>query len=335
MSKELAGCAALLALGTLEGYAFIASGMFPPAVILDQMKFRRFVVMKLFLSAVGSSMVFQSIMSKISKEDFEKSRFYTRSTVGVMRSAGGCALLGVGMAIAGSGPSLIPTQIAGVADGYNVLIGAMIGGALYSLVEPRLPAPSVPKDILGIDEMLKVPYAKVAVPFGLTLLGAAYGFELLFPHASDVVGLGIHTPWLNPIVAGCVIGMNQIPIRFITADGQGGSTSVMSIVNMLSLGKLAKRSAVKGFASLYQFFYMYGGTLLGAYVALQSAGGSPAPNFSCTRRMLGGALMLIGARFANGCTCGHGISGFSELSTVSIAAACSIFGGGMFAGLFL
>ena len=45
-----------------------------------------------------------------------------------------------------------------------------------------------------------------------------------------------------------------------------------------------------------------------------------------------GFLSIIGARYAAGCTCGHGVSGVSEFVPSSIAAAVAIFAGGIATG---
>ena len=51
--------------------------------------------------------------------------------------------------------------------------------------------------------------------------------------------------------------------------------------------------------------------------------------------MLGGVLLIFGARVANGCTSGHGISGFSLLGMRSMVATCGMFAGGIvFAHVF-
>ncbi|MDD4127759.1 MAG: YeeE/YedE thiosulfate transporter family protein [Methanomicrobium sp.] len=45
--------------------------------------------------------------------------------------------------------------------------------------------------------------------------------------------------------------------------------------------------------------------------------------------LIGGILMGFGARFAGGCTSGHGISGTTQLSLTSILAAVFMFAGGI------
>eukprot|EP00759_Apiculatamorpha_spiralis_P017711 PhF_6_TR23819/c0_g1_i1/m.33363 len=337
--NEVVGAAALTFLGVFEGYAFYACGMYAPKALHDQMQFKRFIVMKVFFSAVGSSMLAQSILSKVSPATFEGSRSYKNLTVGLRRSVLGCAILGSGMAIAGSGPTLIPMQIVGVQNGFMFLAGSVLGGVAYSLVEPLyFPPPEKPKENITLDGMYKKSYAEVAVPFGGALLLATAALEYIFPQSSDASGLGVGpTPWLLPIIAGCVVGANQIPIRYYAKHGQGGSTTIMRFVSILSFGKLSPRTNVTSLASMYQFFYVYAGGILGAFLAMSQAGPTAklAQPFSATRTLLGAAVMLFGARVANGCTCGHGISGFSELSLYSIAAAMAIFGGGIATALLI
>lgn len=53
------------------------------------------------------------------------------------------------------------------------------------------------------------------------------------------------------------------------------------------------------------------------------------PGFRLIIALIGGVLMGIGARFAGGCTSGHGISGTLQLSLVSWVAVISFFAGGI------
>lgn len=51
--------------------------------------------------------------------------------------------------------------------------------------------------------------------------------------------------------------------------------------------------------------------------------------------VLGGALLGFGARWAGGCTSGHGISGSIQLSLASMIAAVCFFAGGIGMAMFL
>ena len=330
----------LATFGLVEGYAFAKSGIVTPQMFRDQMTFESMGIMKLFLSAVGCSMVFQSIMAWVMPTKFEPSRFYTYSSVGYPRAMSGCFTLGVGMFIAGSGPTMIPAQIgAGVLNAAYIVLGGMIGGAVFAMIEPTVfskPIPKATREETSLDGVLKTSYSNVAMPFGLALIGASLGLEALFPHSPDIARIaGINIPGaMIPTLAGLTVGFNQIPIRYITNDGQGGSSSVMTIISTLTGGKISPRHRARKVSDAYQFFYVYVGTGLGAYLAVQSTNNySIAPGFTPAISMLGGALAIFGARVANGCTCGHGISGMSELSLSSFAAGMSIFAGGICAGM--
>jgi len=50
---SLAGAATLTFLGLFEGYAFYRCGMYAPVVLESQMRFQKFIVMKVFFSAVA------------------------------------------------------------------------------------------------------------------------------------------------------------------------------------------------------------------------------------------------------------------------------------------
>jgi uncharacterized membrane protein YedE/YeeE len=51
--------------------------------------------------------------------------------------------------------------------------------------------------------------------------------------------------------------------------------------------------------------------------------------------LLGGVLLGIGARWAGGCTSGHGISGTLQLAVSSWIAAACFFIGGIAAAFFI
>lgn len=60
------------------------------------------------------------------------------------------------------------------------------------------------------------------------------------------------------------------------------------------------------------------GTVLGAMTSAMLSGQfnneQLVPGVDYVRGFAGGALLLFGARLANGCTSGHGLTGFANLS---------------------
>lgn len=321
-----------LGLGFVEGAVFAMSGVIAPGFFREQMRLESFTIMKLFLSACGSSMATQSILSYFAPAQFEKSRFYTNQHVPVSRALPGCLVLGVGMYVGASGPTMISSQLGvGVVDMWFGLIGALGGASAFSLVEKTINlspiTKSKPEKKQSIDATLGKRYEEVAMPMGLTLLGAACVLEVLFPHSLEVARLGIPEASVLPSLAGILVGLNQIPTRLITADGKGGSTCVMNIVSTLSGGAISPRHKLSSLReNAFQLLFVYGGAGLGSWYFAPSTppgGVGPLPSF------IGGFLALFGARYAAGCTCGQGISGVSELAPTSLAAAMCIFAGGI------
>jgi uncharacterized membrane protein YedE/YeeE len=74
------------------------------------------------------------------------------------------------------------------------------------------------------------------------------------------------------------------------------------------------------------------GTLLGSWVLSRLAAplpSAPTVEISAVRAMIGGGLLIFGARLGGGCTSGHGITGMSQLSISSFITVAAMFGGGM------
>ena len=374
--------AALVAFGTAEGYLFAHCGLFAPASFTRQMRFENFLLMKVFLTGVGTSMLAQALMAALHVKKFEKSRCYRQENNGWLQVVTGCGLLGVGMAVGGSGPTMLPTQLgSGVSTAGSVLLGGLAGGVLYAVMEKllkfRTNCTKADCDKLCIDDYFTSSeqakdgksvaelYRRFAVPMGVAMIAGAFLFDRLFPHSADAIALGlpphaqgskyssetvklIQSVLFHPIAAGVVLGINQLPLRYIQEDGQGGSTSFMNVISFLSGGYLSERHYIRSWKQASQLLYVFGGTLLGGLYGfnevVKATGADPAAlreaalgdsGFTPARTFFGGMLMIFGARLAGGCTCGHGISGVSELSLQSFAGAAAIFGCGILATLLL
>ena len=53
------------------------------------------------------------------------------------------------------------------------------------------------------------------------------------------------------------------------------------------------------------------------------------------RALLGGGVLVFGARVAGGCPSGHGISGMAMLGVASVVSVVSMFAGGIVVGLLV
>src|SRR5581483_1486554 len=91
------------------------------------------------------------------------------------------------------------------------------------------------------------------------------------------------------------------------------------------------------------------GIALGAFISVKLSGakrrpispiwaralGSSSPGRRYAVAFAGGFLLLFGARLADGCTSGHGLSGMAQLSVGSTVAVASMFAGGIAAAMLM
>jgi uncharacterized membrane protein YedE/YeeE len=154
-------------------------------------------------------------------------------------------------------------------------------------------------------------------------------------------------PYLNPYLAGTLLGV-VLFLSFYTTGGGLGASAALSHIQAGVLDWIAPAHVDRTayFAEMaggsrntwdYQGVYMLVGALLGGLVSglfnrrvkLELRKG---PNISTPTRvvfaLVGGAIMGYGARLARGCTSGQALSGGAVLSVGSWAFALSIFAAG-------
>jgi uncharacterized membrane protein YedE/YeeE len=151
-------------------------------------------------------------------------------------------------------------------------------------------------------------------------------------------------PYVNPYVAGTLLGVVLFASLFVTGGGLGASAAMSrvqtGVLDLLAPGHVDR---VAYFAEMaggtrnpwaHYAIYMLVGTILGGFasglvnrrVKLETRKG---PRISVQARwgfaLLGGAIMGYGARMARGCTSGQALSGGAVLSVGSWAFAMAIF----------
>lgn len=154
----------------------------------------------------------------------------------------------------------------------------------------------------------------------------------------------------SPYAAGIVIGLLQIPAFLLIETALGASSSYVTVGALLasyidpSLARIdyvARHVSATG-KNWWQVA-LVGGVALGAFVSMKLSGarrqpispiwaralGSASPARRYAVAFAGGFLMLVGARIADGCTSGHGISGMAQLAVGSTVAVAAMFAGGI------
>lgn len=155
-------------------------------------------------------------------------------------------------------------------------------------------------------------------------------------------------PSWSPYVTGAGIGI-LVLISFLLADHPlGCSTAYVKAAGMI--GEAAKPQSIRDspyfrlFPPEMDFALMIvPGILIGAFASailggtfflslvppIWAARFSADPVLRLAAAFVGGVLLGFGARWAGGCTSGHGISGTAQLSLASCAAAACFFAGGI------
>lgn len=113
-----------------------------------------------------------------------------------------------------------------------------------------------------------------------------------------------------------MIGLLQIPAFILIGTALGASSSYVTVVG--SLVELVD----PGVREI-------------GYIAKHLDGAKNWWQVARALAFFGGFLMLFGARIADGCTSGHGISGIAQLSVGSLVAVTAMFTGGIAAAFLL
>jgi hypothetical protein len=154
----------------------------------------------------------------------------------------------------------------------------------------------------------------------------------------------------SPYAAGVVIGLLQIPAFLIIETALGTSSSYVTVgaaiagwfdPSLLKIDYVAKH-IVANAKNLWQVA-LVAGIAIGAFVSMKMSGaqrqsispiwaralGSSSPALRYAVAFGAGFLLLFGARIADGCTSGHGLSGLAQLSVGSTVAVIGMFAGGI------
>jgi len=152
----------------------------------------------------------------------------------------------------------------------------------------------------------------------------------------------------SPYVAGAGIGV-LVCFAFLLSDRPLGCSTAFVKARGL-IGKVINRTQVEKneyyreiIPQIDWAFMIIPGVIIGAFISAvisgqfhvfwvpslwgDAFGYNPLPRIIVA--LAGGILLGLGARWAGGCTSGHGISGSIQLSVASIITACCFFIGGI------
>lgn len=171
-----------------------------------------------------------------------------------------------------------------------------------------------------------------------------------------MAGVSLRDKAWSPYLAGVVIGLLQVPAFLLVETALSASSSYVTVGGLLAsladpgiaqIDYVAKHLSATG-KNWWQVALVVG-IAIGAYGSMRLSGArrhpiSPAwgralasstPATRYAVAFVGGFVMLFGARLADGCTSGHGLSGMAQLAVSSTIAVAAMFVGGIVTALLL
>lgn len=248
----------------------------------------------------------------------------------------GGAMVGFGMTLTGACPGTVLVQVGtGVPSGRYAIAGGVLGGVLYTLVSKAIRRPCAPPAAASTSPGA-TPNHSLHGKIGLDANTAILMFEgmcISMILAARYFMPGKTETFLDPIVGGLVIGAAQLAALFLTKAPVGVSTCYEDFGRWFWAclgvkGADGKRSLLP----LTKAVAFASGILASSYTLSKTVPEmimSDNMNISPVQGILGGLVMVFGARLAGGCTSGHGISGMSMLGVSSIITVASMFAGGI------
>ncbi|XP_019623163.1 PREDICTED: uncharacterized protein LOC109469179 isoform X2 [Branchiostoma belcheri] len=337
--------------GITFGFAVEKGRVFEPAAVRGQMSFSRFIMLKMFLSAVATGMVGMSIVSMLPfgkpKFDQMRVRFFRKfvGKRGVLAAGLGGFIHGVGMTICASCPGVLYIQLGtGTPNAVLTLCGALSGAFLYGMVEltvVRLSKPGAVACSNTLDQFLGTPYFVAALPIAAMLATCVFALELFQPWGSDLtqpnsavasaLELRAWPPYLSGMLAGSVQGVLVLTL----GDVIGSSTSYAALASLVLVTEKMERlspylrSYKRSPAAWAQVLFCLSSVLGGFLSASFSGAYGTVPGVTGLAAYLGGVIMVFGARTASGCTSGHGLSGSGILFLLSFVVLPAMYLGGV------
>lgn len=171
------------AMGLIFGFALEKSRVFEPGMIVGQMQFRNFVMLKVFLAAAATGMVALAVLNGLGVVELHpKATLYAANLVGGV-------IFGAGMVLAGACPGTVMAQIgAGYRDAWLVLLGGICGAVAFGYAEPSLKPLFLEggPGKLTLDGVIGMPYWLVALAAAAILVFCMIALERWRPWRDEL-----------------------------------------------------------------------------------------------------------------------------------------------------
>ncbi len=173
----------MIILGLLMGIALEKGRVFEPGVIVGQMQFRTFTMLKMFLTATATGLIILAVLNGACGV-----KLHPKATQ-IVANAAGDAILGVGIVLAGACPGTLLAQVGvGYKDAWFALAGGIAGAIAYGYAEPTLKPMllSGGPGKLTLDGLIGVPFWAVALALAAILIASLVALERYRPWQDDI-----------------------------------------------------------------------------------------------------------------------------------------------------
>ncbi|CAD5113687.1 DgyrCDS2848 [Dimorphilus gyrociliatus] len=260
--------------------------------------------------------------------------------LGIISSIFGGMLMGIGFSLSGSCPMTIWSQVgAMVPNSMFVVYGACVGTLIYCLITPLRKhletsesSPTNPYksgNYAGLSLPLAVMFGMLVVAFEML---SSWRQELSVYKARNTRAPTVfHMRAWPPYAAGVCVGVFQVLHMFSVDTLMGCSKNLTIICSKLlrktPLGKLCqeRQRFNTWFDAVWPIvftIFIAGGSY---YSASLSNSFQIVKGVKASDAFIGGIFLFLGARIAGGCTMGHGLSGLSLLSILSLITIGSTY----------
>lgn len=240
----------------------------------------------------------------------------------------GGVLQGIGMTLTGACPGTVLAQLAlGISSAWSIAAGCILGGFAFVKLEKQIKrAPSSRSPASPLKHTVQ---DKTGLSTTSTILIYEILCLLMITAATYLAPTRQH--WLNPIAGGLLIGIAQATSVLFTRKTLGVSSAYQDVGAYL--WSFLNGTSGPGLSNIiFASGVVAGAKTISQYIPTVSEIGPPV---SLPAAVIGGFVMVFGARMAGGCTSGHGISGMATMGLSSFVTVASMFAGGIGASLLL
>ncbi|KND03874.1 uncharacterized protein SPPG_01326 [Spizellomyces punctatus DAOM BR117] len=355
-----------VALGAVFGLALEKSKVYLPDIIINQMLLRQWTMGQMFFTAAAGGTIIVTILEAtgVRKRSCKPPVSAGLSVLGEYgANIVGGSLLGAGMALSGACPGTVLVQLgAGLGSSVYVLVGALGSSITYGYIarwiQTSFPTFGKKSPVKTVDGALKHNALFTSTITASALIAAVYVLHSMTSWSHNVISAyqnrisqasfsstssSLTSLAWSPIAGGALVALLQFPSVTLCGSPIGASGSYMELASRVvaKIDKNWRKNApvYADFITSNTGLLFASGVIVGSFLSAYTGGAWPLnrslEGSSPIKSVIGGAMLLFGARMAGGCTSGHGISGIAQLSLASIVTVAAMFAGGIASAFLL